>query len=184
MALIQNWDASNNFWKLHPQFLTGGPIKEMYEADKSKGKEESSKIMWCIAIIYDNASVYSNWSIKDRVKFAENEILKKEGIITKSEYRPIINFYESLQDTPALRQLKEWERIMDEKSEMMRTMKYNLANWETIESMLTSNSKLYKELERIKMDLDKEGTGTRTKGGSEESLTEQGALDLTEDVSK
>ena len=45
-----------------------------------------------------------------------------------------------------------------------------------VEEMLISNSKLYSELERIQAKIDQEEVGTKTKGGSQESLSEKGDL--------
>ena len=178
MAVVNSWDVNNNFWILHPQFLMEEVFVFFYKDDKSKDKTDSSRVMWSVAYVYDNDSQYINWTIKDRIKFADEEILKKKGAFSETKYKKLIDGYNSFQDSAAKRQLKEWERILDEKTDLMKTMKYDLEHWEILEKMLTSNSKLYSELERITMLLDKEGTQDRAKGGSEESLSEKGELDV------
>ena len=173
MAVVNSWDYSSDFWTIHPQLELEPTFKEFKKINK-----DSSKIMWAIAFIYDFDSQYYNWTIKDKIKFAEEEILKKKDSFTEEKYKTIIGIFDKFQDSAGRRQLKEWSRIMDEKTDLMRSMKYNLANWETIEKMLASNSKLYSELERIQSMLDKEGVSDRAKGGSEESLAEKGELDV------
>ena len=178
MAVVSNWDINTSFWKLHDQLAIEPVFKEFKDKDKSKDQIESSKIMWSIAYMYDNDSDRINWPIKDKIKFVETEIIKKKDTFTEDKYKVLIEKFNSFQDSAARRQLKEWSRIMDEKTELMRGMKYNIGNWETIEKMLTSNSKLYSELERIESLLDNEGIQDRAKGGSEESLAEKGELDV------
>jgi len=176
MAVVNSWDINANFWVLHPQLLLAEGFKEFHKQDKSKNKEDSSKIMWAIAFIYDNESQYSNWPIKDRIKFVNTEILEGKIKFSEQEYKAIIKTYDSFQDTPARRQLKEWARIMDEKTDLLKTLKYTTESYKMVEEMLISNSKLYSELERIQAKIDQEEVGTKTKGGSQESLSEKGDL--------
>jgi hypothetical protein len=183
MGVVNSWDTHVNFWNVNPQLKTGGEFAVFYTEDKSKTKHDSSSVMWAIAYVYDNDSQYKNWSLKDRIRFVEEEILNKVKFEEK-KYKKLIDQYNSLQDTPILRQLKEWNRIMDEKSDLLRTMKYNIATWEVIEEMLKSNKGLYTEYERLLFALSKDESGNRVKGGSEESLSEKGELDILDDVSK
>ena len=65
---------------------------------------------------------------------------------------------------------------MDEKTDLLKTLKYTTESYKMVEEMLISNSKLYSELERIQAKIDQEEVGTKTKGGSQESLSEKGDL--------
>ncbi len=44
---------SGNFWELNPHVIYVEPFRDLYDEDKSKNKEQSSKDMWCILWMTD-----------------------------------------------------------------------------------------------------------------------------------
>ena len=44
---------NKNFWEVNPQLVYIPPFSELYNKDKSKNKEKSSKNMWCIFFMSD-----------------------------------------------------------------------------------------------------------------------------------
>jgi hypothetical protein len=80
-------------------------------------------------------------------------------------------------DTSGMRQMKQWNRIMDEKTSFITSLHYGEKTYKMIEEMLISNGKLFDEYDRIMKILSKEQiAGDRTKGGSQESLIEKGDI--------
>lgn len=175
MNLLNNFDIKSNFWKINPQLCILGEFASLYDADKSKDKSESSKIMWAIALILDTESKFFNLPVDERKRVVAKDYLKSPSFDFGS-YKPQMNAYEKLTMTPAKRQLVEWSRIMDEKSELLKTLNYTVETWEIIEKMLKSNKDLYAELQRISELLINEGERGIMKGGSEESATEAGDI--------
>lgn len=173
MGILNNFATDVNFWKVNPQLIIPEVFNKLYKEDKSKDKADSSQIMWAIALIYDPESKFINIPLKDRKTLVLKDYLKnpKQELPQKA-----VELYEHLNITPAKRQLIEWSRIMDEKSEFLRTKKYNEATWDMIEKMLSSNTKLYSELERISDMLEREGGEGVVKGGTMESASEKGDL--------
>ena len=61
MGLIEKSILNNckdvNFWEENDSFLIGR-FNDFYKGDKSKGKEKSSKVMWCVFLISDDNSPY------------------------------------------------------------------------------------------------------------------------------
>ena len=45
--------VNNNIWKENPYLLTLKTFKYIYDSDNSEGKEESSKYIWAIYLVYD-----------------------------------------------------------------------------------------------------------------------------------
>lgn len=175
MNILNNFDTKANFWKTNPQLCITEPLKSFYEADKSKDKTESSTIMWALVLVVDMDSKYFNLPILERRKIIARDYIKNKDF-DFDKYKEYSDFYEKLSVTPAKRQLIEWSRIMDEKSEVLRSMKYNVTNWETIEKMLISNKTLFSEFERLSELLVREGEQGVVKGGSEESASEKGEV--------
>lgn len=48
-----NKSQSGNFWELNPHMIHVEPFSDMYIADKTKNKEQSSKDMWCVLWMTD-----------------------------------------------------------------------------------------------------------------------------------
>ncbi len=173
IKVLNSFDIKANFWKINPQLRIA--FKEIHDADKSKEKLESSSIMWAIALILDTESKYFNMPILERKQLIAREYLK-DASFNFEKYKHEMNLYEKLTITPAKRQLTEWSRIMDEKSELLKSLSYTTETWEIIEKMLKSNKDLYSELERISELLVKEGERGTIKGGSVESASEGGLV--------
>ena len=172
---LNNFDIRNNFWEVNSNFLILNDFKQLYDEDKSKKKVESSLFMWGLSLLLHPDSLLFNVSISDRRSIIANEYLHDKSF-DWSKVEKYIQAYQKLVLTSAQRQLVIWTRLMDEKSEYMNTLSYNSSNWEEVEKMLLSNSKLYTELERISEQLEKEGSEGDVKGGAEESASEQGLI--------
>lgn len=48
-----NINIEDDFWELNPQLKYYPVFKELYDGDKSKGKKNSSKTMWCVWMLSD-----------------------------------------------------------------------------------------------------------------------------------
>ncbi len=162
-GIVNSFTVTANFWEVNPQLVV--VFKDVYDTDKSKGKVNSSKNMWTIALIYDPESKFKNLPLEDRIKIIEENFCKIENI-------GIIDKYKELVTTPAQRHLIQWNNVMEEKSKLLSTLKYDIDSWEVIEKMLIGNTKLYAELERIQDMLSKEGEEGIGRGGSVESASE------------
>lgn len=173
--ILNNFEVDSNFWKINPQLKIPEVFAKLYDSDKSKNKDESSKLMWAIALILDTESKFNNLSLDERKNLVAKDFLKNVKFNWKS-LNDQMKLYTDLMTSPAQRQLQEWNRLMDEKSIYVRTLKYNATTADEIEKRLLSNGKLYEELNRLSKMLEKEGSTGVVKGGSEESLSEKGEI--------
>lgn len=174
-GLLNNFDIKGNFWKSNSQLELPEVFSEFKKSDKSKDKEESSKVMWAIALLLDPDSKFRRLKLSDRKNLIAKDMLKFDKF-DWNKYKVLMEFYEKLILTPAERQLLIWEQKLDEKTQFMSDTTYDENNAELLEKLLGSNSKLFSELERIKEQLDKEGETGITKGGAEESASEKGEI--------
>ena len=167
------FNLSSDFWKLNPQFKLLEESKELI--NNKKLKHSSSQIMWAIMLLVHPESLYYNLSEKERLSTINREYLK-DNEYDLYIHKDLIKRIKDLLTTPAKRQLLQWNRIMDEKSEFMEKTSYDDTTWEMLEKMMSSNSKLYQELQRISDMLEREGDTGIIKGGGEQSASEKGLI--------
>lgn len=174
MKVIASWDILANFWELSGQFKVIAPFSNLYLEDKSKGKAHSSKLMWAVAFYADFDSKYRSLSEGERKKLIAEDILK-EPEYDWSQLEMYIKGWDMFKSVP-MKQMVEWERLMNEKTEYMKTLKYSADTADEIEKRLLSNSKLYAEYEEIMSRLVQDGEAGTMLGGAMESLTEKGEI--------
>ena len=174
MQILNNFDTEANFWKINPQLVFPKEFSNLRGKDKSRDKKISSKIMWGITLLLDPDSKFSNIPFNDRKKMIARDYLQEKNFKWEG-YKEAIGLYEKLILSPAKRQVNIWNKKMDEKTEYLESLTYE-EDSETIEKLLTTNAKLYAELDRITKQLEKEESEGITKGGVEESAVEKGVL--------
>lgn len=174
-GILNNFETNNNFWKVNKQLSIPEEFETFRYNDRSRDKEESSKIMWAIALLLDPDSKYKRLKLQDKKTLIAKDFLKNDKF-DWGKYKHIMDFYEKLMLTPAQRQLMIWEQKLDEKTQFMADTVYDAENAELLEKLLGSNSKLFAELERIKEQLEREDEGGITKGDFEESAVEKGLV--------
>jgi hypothetical protein len=174
-GILNNFETNNNFWKVNKQLCIPEEFESFRYNDRSRDKEESSKIMWAIALLLDPDSKFKRLRLQDRKTLIAKDYIKNEKF-QWDKYKDIILMYEKLILTPAQRQLSELERKLDERTEFLNNTPYNDESYEMIEKIRKNTSDWYDDLERIKDKLEREDDGGVTKGGSEESAVEKGLM--------
>lgn len=172
MKGVEIWDVEQNFWRCNEHFKIPKVFNKLYIEDKSKDKKDSSQIMWALALYIDYGSKFKNLSEDERKKLIEHDYIKTK--FKWSDYSEHIKTWEIFK-TPMQKQLDEWSRLMNEKTEYMRSLKFNKENADHIEELLISNEKLHTAYEKLKAKLAGEDSG-KARGGSEESLGERGEI--------
>lgn len=175
LGILNNFETNNNFWEVNKQLCIPEQFSNFKVIDKSKNKEDSSKIMWAIALLLDPDSKFKRLKLQDKKNLIAKDFLKNEKF-EWIKYKHIMDFYEKLMLTPAQRQLMIWEQKLDEKTQFMSDTTYDEDTAELLEKLLGSNSKLFGELERIKEQLEREDEGGIVKGGALESAVEKGEI--------
>lgn len=174
-GILNNFDIKENFWKTNKQLVIPEQFSKFKYDDRSRDKEESSDIMWAIALLIDPDSKFVRLPLQQRKDIIAKDFLKKPKF-DWDKYRDIIELYKKLMLTPAQRQLAIWEEKLDEKTQLMSETKYTIDNAELLEKLLGSNSKLFAELDRIKEQLERDEDLGSVKGGSIESASEIGII--------
>lgn len=186
MGLVNSFEIGKNFWSVNPQLQLMGAFKKLYDADKTKGKEESSNIMWAISLVYDTESKYYNLPIKDRLRITAIDFLHDAKFPWK-QYDEQVSFFQEVCLTEAERTLSEWNQKMLERSKFIKATKYTIGVLDSkgkyvggtatiIDGMMANTKKLYDQYRQVCEDLAKEKGKGRTYGGASESATEKGLI--------
>lgn len=176
--LITIFDTDQNFWEVNPQFKAALSFKELYKKDKSRGKKESSALMWFIAYTNDIASIFYNLPILERYSVIGEDYMNNPKYYesNKEQLDILIKDYIKLTTTAIDRHLLEWDDRLEDRTRFLATTKYDLDNFDKLDKMNANTVSVFKNLDTIKENLAKQESGGDTKGGFKESLNDSGEI--------
>lgn len=73
-----NGTIEDNFWLFNPEMKIPEVFASLYKSDKSKNKEDSSRLMWGIYLIYHRKSKFYNLPLEDKERLVAKDYLKNE----------------------------------------------------------------------------------------------------------
>ena len=175
MDLLENYDIDSNFWEQNPQLKYFNVFADLFNNDKSKGKSESSRLMWSIFLYVDP------------VKSKFNRLLEEEKLIEIKIYNPdfnpklksqvtLIEKYESLILSKAKKLFRDWETKLEEREKFISKTKYTDENWKMLDAMMADTPAIWKQYNLVKETMMEEETKTQIKGGRKESKSEKGEI--------
>lgn len=178
MSVVSKWDRDINFWEANTLFKNLGKFKELYNKDKSEGKEESSKIMWAIALFCENSED------NKLIRFPDNErkeLIAEDYIGDKdfkwSKYQQYIDFFIRSQYSTAERSLYIIRKKMEERDSFLNTVSYSMDNATEMDRIISNTDKLFSLLKKLEEEVLKEKSkGGNTKGGAKESASDRKLL--------
>lgn len=191
-TIVRNFNTSDNFWEINPAFKTIKLFNSFNEEDKSKGKKESSQIMWALAFLLDphTDNPWKNLSEDDKKLLIMDDYLSNLKF-NWDDYQELIDEYYNRVLTLAEKDFYELQEKMHERKEFIKNTPYSLDSMQEIDGrmklvkgtsaqldkMVVDTAKLYEQLELVKQKLEKEKLSDgETKAGMQESATEQGLL--------
>lgn len=172
--MIDTFDIEQNFWDIYPDFKIAMSFKDLYKQDKSRGKVNSSKLMWFLVYTTDLNSKFYKLSQEEKYFIIGNDYLGNSNFYeeNKKQLDILIQDYIRLSFTPAQKQLRAWDLKSEERASFIASMPYNFETYEDLDKMAVNTSKIYKELETIKDALAKEEGEGNMKGGGVASLND------------
>lgn len=201
MALvnIERFSETSNFWESNEQMKFMKPYNELYKADKSKDKGQSSKDMWTIAIMEDPdpSNIFYRIPKEDRLKmlietynpkFDQNNKLIKQcwESFPEDNFDTIEKAFKQEIDSLVKRAkfLSGAEYTFDdvEKDEKGKTIfvagkpmvKKGTAT--ELDKMRANTLKIYEQYDQVKTMFEKNKSSARVHGGRKESLSERQLL--------
>lgn len=190
VTITKIWNTDENYWILNPIMKTFKVFNDFYLSDKSKNKEQSSKIMWAIAL-YVDPSEYNPWrttSDSDKKELIATDYLNNKNFNWEDPiYSQLIDTYIERCLTLAEKELVRFEKKLSQRGDFIDKTKYTLDEYDEdsgkvkkgtadqLDKMMVNTIKIYEQLDLIKAMFNKESEG-HLKGGSKESASEQGIL--------
>lgn len=174
MSLLTNFDTNSNFWKLNPQLTIPKPLNDLYSKDKSKGKEDSSLLMWAICLLIDpsDENKFNKFPEEDRKELIKADFLK-DPKFKFEQYQSIIDWYKEGMLTQAERSLLNWHKKLQERDKFIADTTYDLDTASELDKVMANTDKLYSQYERIVKQYEKEKTESRNRGNKKASLSDQ-----------
>lgn len=167
----------NNFWELNSDLVILDEFSKLYYKDKSKDKQDSSKILWAIFYAYNPESKFFNYPNKQEVistSFLKDPKFKWE------DYKDLIEAYKNIVLTDAERALINWNEIMTMRDQSIKDLyKKAIEDSDTdelvkIDKMLANTPKMFEDYKKIKKDYEEEKV--TKKGKTIASLSDSGEL--------
>src|SRR5690606_6317190 len=172
--MIQTFDIEQNFWDIYPDFKVALSFKDLYKRDKSRGKVNSSKLMWFVVYTRDLNYKYYRLSQEEKDAIIGADYMKNENFYldNKEELDVLIEDYLRLMYSPERRHLMDWDKKLLQRSQLIASIPYTLDNYEELDKMAANTPKIYKAISDLKAELDKEEGEGSLKGGAMESLSD------------
>ena len=174
MIPLDSFDIKSNFWTINPNFKEFQPFKDFHKSDKSTSKQDSSKLMWTIALIYHPKSPFANLLEKDAIGIVEKDYYKDK--FNKEAYKEIVYQFNELCLSKARKLVRSWEDKLQQRSRFIDDMNYDLDSFEVLDKALINTQKLFEGYSKALAELSNDSDKGKTKGDAEESLAEKGLI--------
>lgn len=189
-SLVKTWLIRENYWTLHPMVQEFSAFKKLYNKDKSKGKSESSKLMWGIAMFVDP---HEDNKLRTQAYDRRMEIINEDWFDPKFnwEHPEIVELVQTYKDfclTISEKELVRYEKKLAQRGEFIDKTGYSLDTYDEssgkvvkgtaaqLDKMMVDSGKIFEELEKIKEKIQKEDLDGQLKGGAVESAADRGEL--------
>lgn len=146
MSILEKFDTDVNFWEVNPQLKLVDEFSELYKNDKSKNKVDSSRTMWAIALLLDKSknNQFRNLPFEEAKDQLAKHFLKDETFEWGNPWvQRLMEQYEKLILTQAMRSLRNWESKMKERDDFINSISYDIEIAEKIDKMLTNYPKMF-----------------------------------------
>lgn len=190
---MESFNIDENFWLVHPALKAAGPFKTLYTSDKSRNKVNSSKLAWCIKLLWDRKSDYyklPETGPDNKVDLIFGDYYDDAGYYTKNKVKvdELKEFYLRSTESVAMRTLRGIEDKLLERDRFIRATPYDaegdeevydVGDWakriDTIDKMMERTEKIYSLYDKARKIVEQEEQQTAM-GGQQESLTDMGEI--------
>lgn len=168
--LLINLDL--NFWEANPNLKY--IFSDLYNQDLSISKEESSKKMWFITMMYHPNSELAELYESERLDILKADYYK-DLEWDEEENEPLVQKFKHTCLLKKKRFLSDWEKKLEERDVYMNSLPYNEDNFVILEKLMGNRKSLWDAYHAAIAEAEKEDGGAAF-GGLVESLTEQGKI--------
>jgi hypothetical protein len=184
--IAESYSQKSNFWEDNPQFQLVNPFKRLYKGDKSRGKKDSSDLMWAIALIHHPKSDLYYVDGKELI-IARDMLGIKDSDVDHfwERNRELVDFFVDMSLTQTEKSLMSWEKRMKQRDVFLSEQIYTFGwvdaegneykdNTKSFDDMQSKTAKFYEEYFKIRKELMEEESVSKNK--REKSSTAKGEL--------
>lgn len=178
MSILNNFDIDQDFWSSNPQFKIPKEFRKFYDEDKSKGKAQSSKILWAIALLVDNsdANKFRNLSYEDKKQIISEDYLL-DPKFKWEKYDNLIDKYAELSMSKLEKSLLIYEQKLEQRDKFVKDCVYKMDNAIELDKIINSTKGLFELIGKLKDQVKQEKESGTTKSGMVESALETGMFE-------
>lgn len=131
ISIVKSWLINENYWTLHPMMQEFGIFKEVYNKDKSKGKKDSSKLMWGIVMFVDphENNLLRNLTFHHKKKIINDDWFSSDFNWDHPEIVEMINTYTDFCLTLPEKELIRYEKKLVQRGEFIDKTDYSLDSY-------------------------------------------------------
>jgi len=169
---------NKNFWEVNPQLTYMSPFSELYQSDKSKNKDRSSRDMWCIFFMSDpdeDKNLFYRIPEKERLEMLM-EVFHPKFNLEDELVSKAMEEYPTLCLTAVERALKDEKDALTKRAKFLSTADYDFDTMKDLDNAYSKTSKIYENFEAIEERFIKQKSQSRVKGGRRESASEKGLI--------
>lgn len=171
-----------NFWELNPHMIYVNPFSELYDSDKTKNKEVSSKSMWGILWMVDpdeETNKFYRISLTERL-----EIIKKYDPNFDPDHPLIKQCIEQYPYTCLTADELSYKLQKDQLIEITKflsSQEISLDNVKDIIDLKAKLPKIYQDFEKVSKMFEKSRSEKRIFGGRKQTARERGQIQPDEE---
>ena len=171
------FEIDRNFWEVNPLFKIPKVFKEIYDFDSSKKREESSRFMWALALMYDYDSIFSSMRADERQLLINRDYLNEKDYSFDKE---LVDQYNKMQDDSIRKLIKLFDKEIDEAHDVLyntqvgevRDLEQRLDLMKKRTDLMGQLSKLVIQKQELEKLLQKDAAVKKNRGGKKDSLLE------------
>ncbi|GIU70127.1 MAG: hypothetical protein KatS3mg002_1363 [Candidatus Woesearchaeota archaeon] len=167
---ISEFNIDSNFWELNPHFKYLTEFKELYEKDKSKNKEFSSKQLWAIALYVDINSPFRRMAPEIRKKEILNYLTNKHKW---EDLEPYFQKYEQVCLTEKQQLFKSWGDKLRAREKFIRDTEYKASTFKMLDQMMADTKKMWDNYKQVEAEMIEEARQEIIRGGRKKSKSER-----------
>jgi len=174
----KDFNPDLNFWELNPHLIYLKPFSKLYNEDKSKNKESSSKDMWCILWQAEaDEEVNKYYRLPEDIKLD----VCKEYHNTFELHDPLIqeciNAYPEYCLTVIERTYKTAKDFLKKRETFLKNADYNFDTMVPLENAISKTPKILEDFDKVeKLYLQSKNTTNKVYGNRKETLREKGLI--------
>ena len=130
--LTENYNKNSNFWEENPQLAVINPFKSLLKNDKSKGRLDSSNLMWAIALInHPKSDLYYVENKEDVI--ARDMLCIKDKDIDKfwENNKSLVDSFKDACLSQAEKSLVDWYDYMRKRDIYLKNTEYYFDQYKT-----------------------------------------------------